>query len=260
VEYLQLNGMSQEPDPAELVGRTPAPELLSENEQALPESVGRPAPIPPSRTRDKLVAAGATMTGLTLVGGIGLIVAAIVGAISGGFGALAVIALVLGVVLVSTHWGWVHVAEFSANRTDHRRNSEISGSRERWLAGVEPYTRYEVMTDVEDDGSLTIATVRYRPVPSGQNQFTFVREILDPEHHSGEEPAAVITERAEHRRRQAALMTERERSRYQVASDAYQAALMAGEDEQERIRARRAASEALAHQINTNLRDPPLTE
>jgi hypothetical protein len=35
---------------------------------------------------------------------------------------------------------------------------------------------------------------------------------------------------------------------------------MAGEDEQERIRARRAASEALAHQINTNLRDPPLTE
>ncbi|HZU61875.1 MAG TPA: hypothetical protein VE983_12980 [Solirubrobacteraceae bacterium] len=252
--------MSQEPDPAELVGRTAAPELLAEEQQALPESVGRPDPIPPSRTRARLVGAGATMTGLTLVGGLGLIVLAIADSISSGLGAAALVALVLGVVLVATHWGWVHVAEFSANRIDEGRTREISAAREHWLGQIAPYTRYEVMTQVEDDGSLTIATVRYRPVPKGQDRFTFVREVLHPEHHSGEEPAALITERAEHLRRQAALTTERERSRYQVAADAYEAALMAGENEEEQVRARRAASEALSKQINTNLRDPPLTE
>jgi hypothetical protein len=260
VEYRQPKEMSQEPDPAELLGRTAAPEMLTGEEPALPEAVGRPVPIPPSRSRDKLVAAGATMTGLTLVGGIALIVAAIVDAISSGFGALALIALVVGIVFVATHWGWVHMAEFSANRVDDRRNSQALAGRENWLAGIEPYTRYEVITQAENDGSLTIATVRYRPVAAGQNEFTFVREVLDPEHHSDEEPAALITERAEHLRRQAALMTERERSRFQVVADAYQEALMAGADEQERLKARRAASEALSRQINTNLRDPPLME
>jgi hypothetical protein len=252
--------MGQESDPVELLGRTAAPELLTENEQALPESEGRPLPIPPSHARANLVGAGATMTGLTLIGGVALIVVAIVDAISSGFGAVALTALILGVVLASTHWGWVHVAEFSANRIDSRRDSAISATREQWLAGIEPHTRYEVMTEVKEDGSLTIATVRYRPVPADQNRFTFLREVVDLEHHSDEEPAALITERAEHLRRQAALMTEQERSRFHVAADAYQAALIAGEDEQERIRARRAASEALAQQINTNLRDPPLTE
>jgi hypothetical protein len=252
--------MSQEPDPAELLGRTAAPELLTEQQQALPEAVGRPRAVPPSRARAKVVAVGATMTGLTLVGGVALVVAAIVDAFSSGFGGLALVALVLGIVLVSTHWGWVHVAEFTANGIDNRRSAEISAGQDRWLASVEPYTRYEVSTQVQEDGSLTIATVRYRPVPAGQERFTFVREVLDSERHSEEEPAALIADRAEHRRREAALMTERERSRYQVASDAFQAALLAGEDEQERIRARRAASEALAQQINANLRDPPLTE
>lgn len=252
--------MGAESDLTELLGRTAATELLTENEQALPESVGRPVPIPASHTRANLVGAGATMTGLTLIGGVALIVVGIVDAISSGFGAVALTALILGVLLASTHWGWVHVAELSANRIDNRRNSAISATREQWLAEIEPYTRYEVMTEVKDDGSLTIATVRYRPATADQNRFTFEREVVDLEHHSDEEPAALITERAEHLRRQAALMTERERSRFHVAADAYQAALVAGEDEHERIRARRAASEALAQQINTNLRDPPLTE
>ncbi len=252
--------MSQEPDPAELLGRTAAPELLAEQEEALPEAVGRPIPIPPSRTRARIVGVGATMTGLTLVGGIALIVAGIVDAISSGFGGVALIAVVLGLVLVLTHWGWVHVAEFTANGIDNRRNVEISASRDQWLAAIAPYTRYEVATHVEDDGSLTITTIRYRPVSADQNRFTFVREVLDSERHSDEEPAARIADRAEHLRRQAALMTERERSRFQVAADAYQEELIAGKDEQERLNARRAASEALSRQINANLRDPPLIE
>jgi hypothetical protein len=69
-----------------------------------------------------------------------------------------------------------------------------------------------------------------------------------------------VTERAEHLRREAALVTERERKRYEVAADAYRAALMGRADDEQRRLAQRAASEALSGQINANLREPPLVE
>ena len=75
-----------------------------------------------------------------------------------------------------------------------------------------------------------------------------------------DEPAAAVTERAESLRREAALDTERERERYQIAADAYESALLDDADEQQRLLAQRAASEALSNQINSNLRDPPLLE
>jgi hypothetical protein len=253
--------MSRDPDPAELLGRTASHELLAGQDRTLPDSVGQPPPpAPPSQARRKVVAIGATLTGLTLVGGIALIVLGLLDAISSGFGALALTAIVLGTVLVSTHWGWVHVAEFTSNTIDARHSSEIEDIRGRWLAAIEPYTRYEVTTHVEDDGSLTIATIRYQPVSAGEGQFTFVREILDPERHSEEEPAAPVAERAEHLRRRAAQLTEQERARYLAAADAQHQHQLGRQDEEELLRARRAASEALSHQINTNLRDPPLTE
>jgi hypothetical protein len=252
--------MSQEPDPAELVGRTADEELLADDGDALPESVGRPPVIPMTRVGSAIVAVGATLTGVTLFGGVILTLLGIVDAIASGFGAVAWIALVLGVVMVSTHWGWVHVAEFSANAVHSKRNSEIEEERFRWLRTLEPYTRYEVSTEVEADGSLTISTVRHRAVPTNPGHFTFVREVLDPERHPDEEPAAQIAERAEQRRREAALMTERERARFQSAADVQHRALLGRADEDEYLRARRAASEALAQQINTNLKDPPLSE
>jgi hypothetical protein len=162
--------------------------------------------------------------------------------------------------MVSTHWGWVHVAEFSANAVHSRRNSEIEEQRFRWLRTLEPYTRYEVATEVEGDGSLTISTVRHRPVATNPGHFTFVREVMDPETISDDKPAALIAERAEQRRREAALMTEQERAHFQEAAEGRERALLGQEDDEEYLRARRAASEALAQQINTNLRDPPLTE
>ena len=61
-------------------------------------------------------------------------------------------------------------------------------------------------------------------------------------------------------RREAAQDTERERERYQIAADAYESALLDDADEQQRLLAQRAASEALSEQINSNLRDPPLVE
>ena len=67
-------------------------------------------------------------------------------------------------------------------------------------------------------------------------------------------------ERAELLRRQAAADQSRERERYEVARDAYERALLANADDQERLAAVRAASEALSERINTHLRDPPLVE
>jgi len=102
--------------------------------------------------------------------------------------------------------------------------------------------------------------VRHRPVRSGPQSFTFVRELQEREVHSPDEPAAVVSERAELLRHQAALDTDRERERYEIASDACAAALVGRADEELRRIAERATSEALSSQINSNLRDPPLVE
>jgi hypothetical protein len=253
--------MSQEPDPADLLGRTGAPELLSGDGRLLPEALGRPPALPaPSPRHRKLIITGATLTGVTLVGGIALTVVGAIDAFSTGLSGVALLALILGIVMISTHWGWVHVAAFSADAIDSHHVRDAESVRQQWLGAIEPFTRYEVSTNAEDDGAVTIATVRYRPVAVGEKQFTFQRDVLHPERHAGDEPAAQIAERAEHLRREAALETERERARFDHAADAQQRALLGQETEEEKLRARRAASEALSNQINTNLRDPPLTE
>ena len=102
--------------------------------------------------------------------------------------------------------------------------------------------------------------MRHRPVAAGQDSFTFVREVERREVHSPDEPAAAVTERAETLRREAALATEEEHRRYEIADDAYRTALLGRSDDEQRRLAQRAASEALSGQINANLRDPPLVE
>jgi hypothetical protein len=252
--------MSELSKPAELVGYEPDQRLLSEDLDQLPEAVGRPEIVPPSRTRRRVVGAGATLTGASLVAGVALVLVGVVDAISSGIDAAGLAAVIVGVLLIVTHWGWVHVAEITANALEGRSNAPVLDRRRQWLAAIEPYTRYEVSTTVEDDGSISIYTVRHRPVRAGARAFTFVREIEHRELHSSDEPAAAVTERAETLRREAALATERERERYEVAAEAYRAALLGREDDEQRRLAQRAASEALSRQINSNLRDPPLVE
>jgi hypothetical protein len=251
--------MALEADPLRLVGFDADEQLLGEDMRMLPAGVGRPATFPSSPARRRLVGVGATLTGVTLVLGVGLIVVGVVEAISGSIG-LGVTASAVGAVLLATHWGWVHVAEFSANALDSRRNRELLAQRRRWLSNVEPYTRWEVSTAAAEDGSITIVTTRYLPVQARERTFTFRRDIVDREVHSGEERGAAVVERAELLRREAAARTAQERLRFETAHDAYRAALLTNADEQERLAAVRAASEALASQINANLRDPPLTE
>jgi hypothetical protein len=252
--------MAQDVSPSELVDRIADERLLSEDAANLPEGVGRPEPIPPSRTRALVVGLGATLTGVTLVAGIALIAAGAIDALASGLGVLAVVALAVGAALVATHWGWVHVAEVTANAIESRRNSEILERRRQWLSAISPYTRYEVTTSAAEDGSISINRIRHHPVRSGARGFSFVREIESREVHSADEPAAAVAERAELLRREAARETERERERFEVAADAYERALMGRDDREQRLAARRAASQALSDQINANLRDPPLID
>ncbi|MGH2858886.1 MAG: hypothetical protein ACRDMJ_15535 [Solirubrobacteraceae bacterium] len=252
--------MAPEIDPVELIGRRPDERLLAEDLVALPEDAGRPEELVGLPARGRIVALGATLTGVTLLGGLALIVLSVVVAISSGWDAGALAALVAGVALVATHWGWVHVAEAGAQALEARHNHAAIDRRGQWLESIEPYTRWSATTATGEDGSIAILIVRHRPVPSDQDRYTFEREITGREIHSGDEPAAAVTERAELLRRRAAAATATERERYIVAHDAYEQALIATDDEQQRLAALRAASTALSEQINTHLRDPPLTE
>jgi hypothetical protein len=252
--------MPPEVDLAELIGREPDERLFGADLELLPSAVGRPEEIPPSPARKRVVAIGAALTGITLVLGVALTAFGAVDGFASGFDATSLAALFVGIALISTHWGWVHVAELTGQRLERGANRDVLDSRQRWLSAIEPYPRWEVTASTGDDGSIAIATTRYLPVLTGEHRFTFTKQEVSREHHSGDEPAAVVAERAELRRRQAAADTARERERYEVAHDAYEAAVLANADEQERVAAVRAASEALSERINSNLRDPPLVE
>ena len=243
----------------QLLGRIADEHLLSE-QSALPAALPRPAPILPDQRRRWIVGVGATLTGVTLVGGIALIVAALVGIIASGFGALEIAALAIGIVLVATHWGWVHVAEFTAMTLEGRQERVVLERTGRWLAAIEPYTRYEVSTHVGEDGAITIVRTRHRPVPSGEGRFTFVAEVEHSEVHSADEPGAVVAERAESLRRQAALDTDRERQRWSELAGERETEQMRREQQERLKEALRAESQALSERINANLRDPPLEE
>ncbi len=258
-EYLD-HIMSDQLSPAEFVDREPDERLLSTDLANLPEALGRPEEIEPSRSRRRIVGTGATLTAASLVLGSLLALLGLIDAISSGIDGLSIALIVVGAILVVTHWGWVHVAEITANSIEGRGTAVIEDRRRQWLTTIQPYTRFEIYTRVEEDGSITVYRVAHRPLASGERRFTFDREVEYEEVHPPDEPAAEVAERAELLRRQAAQDTERERERYQIAADAYESVLIDHADEQQRRLAQRAASEALSHQINSNLRDPPLIE
>ena len=252
--------MAHESEADSLLGRV-ADERLLASEDSLPAALGRPAAIvPSSSSRRWIVGVGATLTGLTLLLGTALLILGVVGLIANGFGGLTAAALVAGVALLATHWGWVHVAEWTASGVEGRRERVALEGRERWLLAIEPYTRYEVSTRVGEDGAITIARTRHEPVPTGEGRFTFVATVEHSEVHSAEEPGAVVTERAEALRSQAARDTEAARQEFERAAGSVEAERLRSESEQSVREALRAESEALSERINANLRDPPLGE
>lgn len=250
--------MATKPNAAHLIGSV-ADERLLESVDALPVAVGRPAPVGSVPGRAAIVAAGTAMTGLTLVGGIALIILGLVLAIANspvtlGDGGL----VAAGLLLAGTHWGWVHVAEVIATARQDRRTQAMLARREQWLRGLAPFPHHEVVTEVEDDGAIAIVSVCYRPVETRPGRFTFARAIESRERHDAEEPAAVVTDRAEALRRAAAQATERERELFLAAADRRETELLRQEDERAARDVQRATSRALSDQINANLRQPPL--
>jgi hypothetical protein len=250
----------QEPGESELIGLVADENLLSAAPGHLPASLGRPAALSVSPARGRVVGIGVTLTGLTLVGGIALVLLGLIDLLIGGGGVVAVVALVLGLVLAGTHWGWVHVAEVTAVGLDRRANAPALDQRTRWLGAIAPFTRYEITTRAGDDGSITIERIRYEPVRHSERTFTFRATNELTEVHSGEEPGAAISERAELLRRQASLDTERERERFQARAEVFADAAREATYDRERQEAAAAESRALSEQINANLRDPPLLE
>ena len=250
--------MTHGPGADGLVGRIADERLLAEESASLPAGVGRPEVIPPSTVRGRLVGLGAALTGVTLITGMVLIGLGAIDALSGGLGLGGIIALVMGAILAGTHWGWVHVAEATADGIEARRQQAIVARRHQWLETIEPYTHYEVTTRVSDDGSIAIDRVEHRPVPSGERSFTFTCRTERVAVYSGED-AAAVAERAELVRQLAAADTEREHQRFRIAADAYQQAFFQESDDEQELAVRRAAAHALSRQINSHLNDPPIS-
>lgn len=252
--------MSGATNPADLVDRTADEALLDTDREELPETDRAAAPAPAARGGRLVLGVGITLTGLTLLGGVALIAIAAVAAVAGSFGALDIAAAVAGLLLVSTHWGWVHTAEATATAIGRRANRSRADRHRDWLAAIKPYTRWSITTTVTGDGAIAIVRRRHTPVPAGDRRFTFATEVELEELHDADAPAAEIAERAETLRHAAAADTARERQRWELAHDVYERSVLDEGDEQQRLAARRAASQALSERINSNLREPPLIE
>ncbi len=213
-----------------------------------------------SKGHDRLVAAGSLLTGVTLVGGVALLLYGGVQLLFNGGGAFSAVVAVIGLLLAGTHWGWVHLAEYAGVSIDAHQQREIEARDLDWLASVEPYPRFSISTSVLDDASTRIERTLHRPVLTEQHTFTFVRQTDGETTFDPHAPAEVIATAAETMRRQARLETDRLRELWEAASSAYAAASFNAEDEEQQMAAQRAAAKALSEHINASLLEPPLVE
>jgi hypothetical protein len=234
--------------------------LLNEDIDKLPDAEQRREPAILTHKHDRLVAAGSFMTAATLLGGAAMALyggAELLFSSGGGFeAALAVI----GVLLIATHWGGVHVAEYVGLTIDQRQERANDERARDWLATVEPYPRFSVSTSVLDDASTRVERVLHKPVLTEQHTFTFVRETDAGQTYDAHVSAEVIATTVETMRRQARLETDRLRGLWEAASTAYGAALLSAEDDQQQLAAQRAAATALSEHINASLLEPPLVD
>ncbi len=241
------------------LGVPPDPSLLVADLGALPDAGPRPAASISTHKHDRLVAAGSAMTAVTLAGGV---VIALYGGVQllGGGGAVDVLLVVIGILLLATHWGWVHVAEYVGLTIDQRQHHADDERTQAWLSTLQPYPRFSVCTSVLDDASTRVRRVWHKPVLTAQHTFTFLNETETERIFAADAPAQDIAAAVETMRRQARLDTDRLRGNWEAASSAYDAALFSAEDDQQRLAAQRAAATALSEHINASLLEPPLVE
>lgn len=234
--------------------------LLDEDLLNLPATDQRREPPLASRTPDRLVAAGSLLTAASLVGGVAMLLLGGWRLLFHGGGAPDAVLAVFGILLVATHWGWVHVAEYVGLTINERQERANEQRRCEWLAAIEPYPRFSVSTSVLDDASTRIERLLHQPVLTLQQTFTFVRQTDAETTYDVHTSAAVIATTVETMRRQARLESDRLGALWEAASTAYQAALLDDRDDQRHLAAQRAAAIALSEHINASLLEPPLVE
>jgi hypothetical protein len=234
--------------------------LLNEDLVNLPDAEQHREPVVSSHQHDRLVATGSLLTGVTLVGGAGLLLYGAWRLLFEGGGAFDAVLAAIGILLAATHWGWVHVAEYIGVIIDERqrRSSEERGLQ--WLSTIQPFPRFSVSTSVLDDASTRVQRLLHQPVLTPRQTFTFVREVDAEEIYDAHTSAEVIATAVETMRRQARLETDRLHGLWEAAATAYTAALLSSHDDQERLAAQRAAASALSEHINASLLEPPLVE
>jgi hypothetical protein len=236
------------------------PRLLNEDLINLPDAEQHHEPAISTHKHDKLVATGSLLTGVTLVGGAAMMLYGGAEALFNGGGAFDVVLALIGILLVGTHWGWVHVAEYIGLTIDERQQRAADTRRRDWLATIEPYPRFSVSTGVLDNASTRVQRVLHRPLLTAHHTFTFVRELDAEKIYDADTSAEVIAAGVETMRRHARLETDRLHQLWEAASSAYEAALSSADDEQQRLAAQRAAATALSEHINASLLEPPLVE
>jgi hypothetical protein len=236
------------------------PRLLDEDAGNLPVAERHHEPAIDTQAHDRLVAAGSFLTGASLLAGVGMVLYGGWRLLFDGGGALAGAVAAVGLLLVATHWGWVHVAEYAGLTIDGHRERAADEERRAWLANVEPYPRFSVSTSVLDDASTRVERVLHRPVLTARDTFTFVCERDTEQTFAADAPVEEIATAVEAMRRQARLETDRLHGLWDAASTAYAAALLSERDDEEHRAAQRAAAIALSEHINTSLREPPVVE
>jgi hypothetical protein len=234
--------------------------LLEEDLANLPAAEQHQQAAISTHKHDRLVAAGSLLTGVTLLGGVAMLLYGGWQVLFNGGGAFDVVLAVIGLLLAGTHWGWVHVAEYIGLMIDEHQLRATDERSRKWLAGIQPYPRFSVSTTVLDDASTRVERVLHQPVLTPKHTFTFVRELDAERTYDAHASAEVIATSVETMRRQARLETDRLQALWEAAHSAYAAALLSAHDDQERLAAQRAAALALSEHINASLLEPPLVE
>ena len=234
--------------------------LLAEDGFNLPDAERHRELASSKHEHDRLVIAGSAFTGVSLGAGMLLVLYGGSQVLLNGWGVFDLVLAVLGIVLVATHWGWVHVAEYVGVTIDERQERTAEQRRREWLSSIEPYPRFSVSTSVLEDASTRVERFLHRPVLTEQHTFTFVRELVAAQRYDAEVPAEVLASAVETARREARLDTDRLRNLWEAAAAAFAAKLSDGDSEQQRLAAQHAAATALSEHINESLREAPLVE
>jgi hypothetical protein len=239
----------------ELHGRRADPALLEFDAHHLPAEIGAPPIAFRPREHRRLINTGVALTGSALLGGAGV---GILGLILWlvGHPSLGVPLAVVGAVLVATHWGWIHVAQLAADRRDEGASAAVEAERQAWLARIPAHAHWDIQSRVrESDASILLERVRFSPVPTGDDTFTFTRTVEHVEAFA-DAPTAEVVERAEELRQAAHADTARARAAWTATVQGVESERALALDSAEELATSAALAEAISEQINAN-RDLP---